>query len=75
MVRAQAWRLRCEVRGDVIDFPYKPPQHNETIDVFYIKKKLCKLNMQQTNILVNMIAFYLNFRIYLTIIVETENVI
>ena len=39
MVRAQAWRLRCEVRGDVIDFPYKPPQHNETIDVFYIKKK------------------------------------
>ena len=29
--------MRCEVRGDVIDFPYKPPQHNETIDVFYIK--------------------------------------
>ena len=22
---AQAWRLRCEVRSDVIDFPYKPP--------------------------------------------------
>jgi hypothetical protein len=39
MVRAQAWRLRCEVRGDVIDFPYKPPQHNETIDVFYIKSR------------------------------------
>ena len=25
------------LRGDVIDLPYKPPQHNETIDVFYIK--------------------------------------
>ena len=50
MVRAQAWRLRCEVRGDVIDFPYNPPpQHNETIDVFYISKT--KKARQHNNIL------------------------
>jgi hypothetical protein len=39
------------------------------------KIKLCTIIMQQTIILVNMIAFYLNCRIYLTIIVQTEKVI
>ena len=41
MLRCCARRRDCaleRLRGDVIDLPYKPPQHNETIDVFYIKK-------------------------------------
>ena len=29
------------LRGDVIDLPYKPSQHNETTDVFYIKTPAC----------------------------------
>ena len=62
------------LRGDVIDLPYKPPQHNETIDVFYIKKNCAQswLYLQDQTVVENWKSFPAVFQIHQTKIITNK---